>query len=474
MSKTPPPVSNAARRAQSASAPGVAARLVAFDLLRAVHGGDAYANLVLPKLLKASTLDERDRALTAELGYGALRTEGTLDHVIAACIDRPLAQVDSAVLDVLRLGTYQLLRTRIEAHAAVSTSVDLTRTVVGEGASKFVNAVLRKVERRGGDLQAPDIDDDPLGHLAITHAHPRWIVSAFRDALGGDLAQTAAALEASDARPEVHLIARPGRITVDELIEACADAGYDATPGPWSPYAVRLAGGDVTTLRPIRDGRAGAQDEGSQLAALVAARANGGGGDVLDLCAGPGGKAALLAGLFRESPGARLVAVEQHAHRAELVRRALASATSGSPLLTTVLQADSTSAPWRTQAFDGVLLDAPCTGLGALRRRPEARWRRQPSDVPALAAVQRALLDSAIDATRPGGRITYVVCSPHLAEGRVVVGEALKRRTDVTAVDVRPLLDGVPHLGEGPWVQLWPHLHGTDAMFVSVLERRTP
>lgn len=473
MSATPPPLSNAARRARSATAPGVAARLVAFDLLRAVHEGDAYANLVLPKLLKASTLDERDRALTAELGYGALRTEGTLDHVIAGCIDRPLAQVDSAVLDVLRLGTYQLLRTRIEAHAAVSTSVDLTRTVVGEGASKFVNAVLRKVERRGGDLQAPDRAADPLGHLAITHAHPRWIVSAFRDALGGDLAQTEAALEASDSRPEVHLIARPGRMTVDELIEACQEAGYDATAGPWSPYAVRLSGGDVTTLRPIRDGRAGVQDEGSQLAALVAARATGG-GDVLDLCAGPGGKAALLAGLLRERAGARLVAVEQHAHRAELVRRALASATAGSPLLISVLQADSTTAPWREQTFDGVLLDAPCTGLGALRRRPEARWRRQPADVPALGAVQRALLDSAIEATKPGGRVTYVVCSPHLAEGRVIVGEALKRRADVTAVDVRPLLDGLPHLGDGPWVQLWPHLHGTDAMFVSVLERRTP
>lgn len=474
---SPPKISNASRRAQSATAPGVAARLVAFDLLRAVHEDDAYANLVLPRLLKASTLDERDRALAAELGYGALRTQGTLDHVIAACVDRPLAQIDSAVLDVLRLGVYQLLRTRVGAHAAVSTSVDLTRTVVGEGASKFVNAVLRKVERRGGDLQAPDRDDDPIGHLAITYAHPKWIVSAFRDALTGDLEQTEAALAASDARPEVHLVARPGRFSRDELIEACRNAGYDAAPGPWSPYAVHLAGGDVSTLQPIRDGRAGVQDEGSQLAALVAARATAagaGGNDVLDLCAGPGGKAALLAGLLRETHGARLIAVEQHAHRAELVRRSLAAATAGAALRTATVQADSTAAPWAPGSFDGVLLDAPCTGLGALRRRPEARWRRQPSDVPALGVVQRALLTSAIEATRPGGRITYVVCSPHLAEGRVIVGEALKRRADVVAVDVRPLLAGVPDLGDGPWVQLWPHLHGTDAMFVAVLERRTP
>ena len=450
----------------------MAARLVAFDLLRAVHEGDAYANLVLPKLLKASTLDERDRALAAELGYGALRAEGTLDHVIAGCIDRPLARVDSAVLDVLRIGVYQLLRTRIEPHAAVSTSVDLCRTVVGEGAAKFVNAVLRKAERRGGDLQAPDRVADPLGHLAITYAHPRWIVSAFRDALGGDIEQTEAALAASDARPEVHLVARPGRLTRDELIKACEDAGYAAAPGPWSPYAVRLGGGDVTALAPIRDGRAAVQDEASQLAALVAFRASQA-GDLLDLCAGPGGKAALLAGLLRESSSARLIAVEQHHHRAELVRRSLSAATAGSTNSTAIVQADGTRAAWLAAGFDGVLLDAPCTGLGALRRRPEARWRRLPSDVPALGQVQRALLASAIEATRPGGRITYVVCSPHLAEGRVIVGEALKRRSDVLAVDVREFLHGVPELGEGPWVQLWPHLHGTDAMFVAVLERRS-
>ncbi|MEP7054865.1 MAG: transcription antitermination factor NusB [Actinomycetota bacterium] len=471
MSFPPPKPSNAARRAKSATAPGVAARLVAFDLLRAVHEEDAYANLVLPKLLKASTLDERDRGLAAELGYGTLRAEGTLDHVIAGCTDRPLADIDSAVLDVLRLGVYQLLRTRVGAHAAVSTSVDLTRTVVGEGASKFVNAVLRKAERRGGDLQAPDRDSDPLGHLAITYAHPKWIVSAFRDALGGDLDQTEAALAAGDARPEVHLVARPGRITRAELIAACADGGYVASEGPWSPYAVRLAGGDVTTLQPIRDGRAGVQDEGSQLAALVASRATAG-GDVLDLCAGPGGKAALLAGMLRDVAG-RLVAVEQHAHRAELVRRSIAAATAGSTVSTVTLQADSTTPAWPAASFDGVLLDAPCTGLGALRRRPEARWRRQPGDVPQLGVLQRALLASAIDATKAGGRITYVVCSPHLAEGRVIVGEALKRRDDVSPIDVRDLLGGVPKLGPGPSVQLWPHLHGTDAMFVAVLERRS-
>ncbi|MEO6713112.1 MAG: RsmB/NOP family class I SAM-dependent RNA methyltransferase, partial [Mycobacteriales bacterium] len=364
--------------------------------------------------------------------------------------------------------------TRVGAHAAVNTSVDLTRTVVGEGASKFVNAVLRKVDRRGGDLGAPDRDADPLGYLAINYAHPKWIVSAFKDALHGDIDHTEAALAASDTRPSVHLVARPGRMTPVELVAACADAGYAAAPGPWSPYSVRLDGGDVTTLQPIRDGRAGVQDEGSQLAALVAVRAARGGSDLLDLCAGPGGKAALLAGSLRHTAGGRLVAVEPHAHRAALVRRSLAAATAGASTRTVALQADGTVPAWPLATFDSVLVDAPCTGLGALRRRPEARWRRQPSDVPALAAVQRRLLAAAIDAAKPGGRITYVVCSPHLAEGRVIVADALKRRGDVVAIDVREFLDGVPDLGDGPHAQLWPHLHGTDAMFVAVLERVSP
>ncbi len=466
-----PPTANAARRARSATAPGVAARRLAFDVLRAVHDDDAYANLVLPKLLRSSRLPERDRALVVELAYGTLRTEGTLDHVISGCIDRPLASVDVAVLDVLRLGVYQLLRTRVGVHAAVSTSVDLARTVVGEGASRFVNAVLHKAARREGELQAPDHDTDPLGWLAVTYAHPRWIVSAFKDALGGDLAQTEAALAGSDARPEVHLVTRPGRMTRDELLADCAEADIEATAGPWSRYAVRLTGGDVTALQPVRDGRAAAQDEGSQLAALVAVAAAPG-ERLLDLCAGPGGKAALLAG-HEAGVGRLVVAVEPHAHRAQLVRRSLASATAGSATRAVAIQADGRAAAWLPASFDGVLVDAPCTGLGALRRRPEARWRRQPSDVPALAALQRELLAAAIDATRHGGRITYVVCSPHLAEGRSVVSDAVKHRDDLALVDVRDFMPGVPDLGDGPWVQLWPHLHGTDAMFVAVIERRT-
>ena len=439
------------------------ARLVAWEVLRAVREHDAYANLALPPLLARSGLPERDRALATELAYGALRAEGTLDHVLGLCSSRPLAEVDPALLDALRIGVYQLLRTRMPAHAAVATAVELAGSVAGEGPARFANAVLRKVAARHGDLGAPDPQADPVGYLAITTAHPRWVVEAFRDALDGDLDETARALAADDSRPEVHLVARPGRIDRAGLLAECAEAGLEGTPGSWSPYAVRLAGGDPARLGSVGRGDAAAQDEGSQLAALVLTRALAGVRQprVLDLCAGPGGKSALVAAELEGE--ASLLAVDLHHHRALLTRQALGPADGA-----LVARADGVRPAWRDGSMDAVLLDAPCSGLGALRRRPESRWRRQPEDVRRLVLLQRELLRAALRAVRPGGLVCYVVCSPHLAEGR---GQLADPRLGGEPVDVRPWLPGVPHLGQGPWVQLWPHRHGTDAMFISAIRR---
>ena len=437
------------------------ARRAVYDLLAAVRERDSYANLVLPKLLRERRISGRDAAFATELAYGTLRAQGTLDAILAACVDRPLDGVDGAVRDLLRLGAYQLLRTRVPPHAAVSSTVDLARTVCTAGPAKFVNAVLRKVGERDEsswlDALAPNPDSDPIGALALRHAHPRWIAQAFCDALGGDLAETAAALAAGDERPDVHLAVRPGRITRDELV---AQSG--GTPGPWSEFGVRLGGGDPAKVPAIRDGRAQVQDEGSQLVASALADTPIDGADRrwLDLCAGPGGKAALL-GALAAGRDASVTAIEVQEHRAALVDQA----TAGLPVEVRVADGRITQGE-----YDRVLVDAPCTGLGALRRRPEARWRRQPSDVPHLALLQGELLAAAVRVTRPGGVIAYAVCSPHLAETRVVIDDVI-RTGAVTAVDARAVLPGVPLLGGGPWVQLWPHRHGTDAMFVALLTR---
>lgn len=447
------------------------ARETAYALLRAVAERDAYANLALPELLRTRRVGTRDAAFATELGYGTLRAQGTLDAVLAACVERRLADVDPALLLLLRLGAYQLLRTRVPPHAAVSSAVELARVALGEGPAKFANAVLRRVA--GRDLAgwlaqlAPPYELDPVAHLALITFHPPWVVVAYRDALAGDLAETAAALGADAERPHVHLVARPGRITREELLAA---TGPDGRPGPWSPYTVRLDRGDPGRLAAVRDGRAAVQDEGSQLAALALARAPVEGRDErwLDVCAGPGGKAGLLAGLS-VGRGAQLVAADRAPHRARLVRSTLA----GAPGRTAVVVADGTAPAWAAGGFDRVLVDAPCSGLGALRRRPEARWRRTPADVDGLIPLQRALLAAALTAVRPGGVVAYVTCSPHPGETTGVVAAVVASRPDVVPVDVRPLLAGVPQLGAGPEVQLWPHRHGTDAMFVALLRRAT-
>ena len=443
------------------------ARRAAFDVLRAVNERDAYANLALPALLAERGITGRDAAFATELTYGTCRTRGLLDAVIVAAAGRPVEEIDPVLLDLLRLGAYQLLRTNVAEHAAVSTTVEQAGIEFDSVRAGFVNAVLRKISSRDqaawlAEL-APPAAQDPIGHAALVHAHPRWIAQAFTDALGADAGELDAALAADDARPVVHLAARPGVLTAAELAEA-----VDGEVGRYSPYAVYLSGGDPGRLAALRDGQALVQDEGSQLVAralTLAPLIGDDGGRWLDLCAGPGGKTALLAAIA-VGQGAAVTAVELNPRRAEMVEHN----TRGLPVEMVI--ADGREPPLAAAGFDRVLVDAPCTGLGALRRRPEARWRRTPADVAPLAKLQRELLASAIRLTRPGGVVLYATCSPHLAETVGVVSDAL-RRQPVTALDARELFTPAGDLGPGPYVQLWPHRHGTDAMFAAALRKDT-
>lgn len=435
-------------------------RVVALGVLRAVRDRDAYANLVLPALLTEHGLTGRDAALATELAYGACRNLGLLDAVIADGAGRSIADIDGGLLDILRLGAYQLLRTRIGAHAAVATSVDLARDEFGSGRAGFVNAVLRRVGEKTLDEWTTALaPPDPIGKWAFQYAHPTWIAQAFADALGARADELPAALDADNARPIVHLVARPGDITAEEL--ALVTGGE---VGRWSPYAVYLeAGGDPGALEPVRVRMAAVQDEGSQLVARALTRAplkGPDGGRWLDLCAGPGGKSALL-GALAAIEGFRVDAVEPTPHRAELVR----GATTGLPVDVHIVDGRASRLE---PGYDRVLVDAPCTGLGSLRRRPEARWRRLPADVAGLAALQRELVAEGVRLLRPGGVLVYSTCSPHLPETSAVIADAV-RDLGVTQLDARDLLPGVPDIGEGPAAQLWPHRHGTDAMFIAAL-----
>jgi 16S rRNA (cytosine967-C5)-methyltransferase len=429
------------------------ARLLAFDVLRAVAERDAYANLELSRLLRERRVSGRDAALATELVGGTLRLRGAYDAVIDQLVDRVL---DDPVRDALRLGTHQLLSMRIPTHAAVGTTVDLVKQRIGHRPAGLVNAVLRKVAARTLEEW---LDGRPL---AERFSHPAWVVDNLAAALDRP-DELEALLAADNERPAVTLVARPGLATTEEL---------EGTPLPISPYAVALAGGDPSDVPAVREGRAGVQDAGSQLVALALARAAVDGPDArwLDVCAGPGGKAALLAALAAQR-GARLLANELQPHRARLVAQGGRALPAGALC---VVAGDGTRPAWPESSFDRVLVDAPCSGLGALRRRPESRWRRAPEELPGLVALQTDILDSAVAATRPGGVVVYATCSPVVAETAGVVRTILGRRPDVTLEPATTLL---PEAGDAESahlpgaVQLWPHRHGTDAMFIAVLRR---
>ncbi|KZM37266.1 RsmB/NOP family class I SAM-dependent RNA methyltransferase [Oerskovia enterophila] len=486
------------------------ARNVAFDVLQEVASSDAYANLVLPPLLRVRGIRGRDAAFATELAYGTLRLRGRYDAIVSRCVDRPLDQVDPNVLDLLRLGAHQLLGMRVAQHAAVSETVGLARARAGAGSAQFVNAVLRKISRstleEWLEVISADAPDD-VTRLAITQSHPVWIARAMREALVGtgrsadDLAEL---LEADNTAPRVTLVARPGLVSRERLAgEVTHDVRGDATtaPGRWAPTALVLSGSDPAAIPAVRHGAAGVQDEGSQLVTLAfaavptlprvpelptaGAGTGGTAGDLpdgaanpderwLDLCAGPGGKAALLASLAGEQ-GARIVANEVAPHRARLVEQALAAVPADAVERVQVGDGRRVGVE-EPGAYDRVLVDAPCTGLGALRRRPESRWRRTPGDIATLTTLQRELLGSALDAVRPGGVVGYVTCSPHLAETQLVVKDVLAGRDDVEVLDAAAAVrqvagDDIP-LADRTDVQLWPHVHGTDAMHLTLLRRR--
>lgn len=436
------------------------ARTAALELVNRVRTDDAYANVVMPSILTAHGCEGRDAGFAVELGYGTLRMQGFLDAVLQKCITRPWDRVEFDVRDLLRLGAYQLLFMRVPAHAAIDTTCEMARRHGDAGRVGFINAVLRKVAHRDRaewieelGVTNPTTDEE----WSLRESHPAWAVRELRRALPHP-DQIGPLLAADNAAT------RPMLTALDGDREALV-ASSGGRPGRWSPFAVELTRGSPGDVPEVRAGAAIVQDEGSQLVALALAHAIVDPPEAawLDMCAGPGGKAALLARIA-EQRDVGFVAVELHEHRASLMRRVL-------PDSVVVHVGDARSRPWGNQFFDRVLLDAPCSGLGALRRRPEARWRRTAADLAALQSLQISLLDTAVSATRSGGVVGYATCSPVLEETRDVVEEVVGSRDDVTIEDARPLFPTGMDLGSGPWVQLWPHIHGTDAMFFALLRR---
>lgn len=437
----------------------------------AVDEDDAYANLALPAKIKEFGLSSNDAGLATELTYGTLRMQGFYDRVIANAAARDIDGIDLVVLNILRLGVHQLLNMRVATHAAVDESVNLAEHMASLGAVGFVNAVLRRVSRH--DLQDwQEFILEKLSNederLAALYSHPLWIVRSLKQSLEaeGRGSELEALLSSDNVNPRVTLVELPGFIETNDEVEG--------EPTKYSPVGMTLStGGDPTRFARVREGVVRVQDEGSQLAALVLSRARQitPGEKWLDMCAGPGGKAALLAAEAALGE-AELTANEVIPARADLVRRALEIL----PEVKVVTGDGIEIGEIEPNTYDRILLDAPCTGLGALRRRPEARWRKSPKDVGDLTGVQAQLLASALKALKPGGVVAYVTCSPHLAETRGIVEGALRKNVHVTELEVKPVLaevsmEAMDTAGDAKSVQLWPHRHGTDAMFISLLTK---
>ena len=445
-----------ARRNTFKSPKPEASRLLAFDLLTEVNRNEGYSNLLLPQALNSSKLDERDKSLVTELLYGTIRMQGKHDWVLAQISDRPWTEVDPGIVDVCRMGVHQIHEMRIPDHAAVASTVEVARKRLGESKASFVNALLRNVTRKSQeDWFAPlSTISDPVERMSIQYSHPEWIVSAYFDLLKNwDEVEQALAINNEAATPT--LVSWPGLSTIEDLKEIGGE------PTTYSPYGAHWKG-NPGALDLIKARKIGVQDEGSQLVASVFAKASAG-ANWLDMCAGPGGKAALLSNIAREKKIV-FTANEVSAVRADLVRQVV----NGDR----VLVGDGREIGNQAEKFDAILIDAPCTGLGALRRRPEVRWRRNLQDLRELTQLQRELIDSGIKALNVGGVLGYATCSPHLAETTIQISDLKRKHNNMEQIDVASYLpENLRDSERDQAMALWTHRTGTDAMFLALFKK---
>lgn len=435
-----------------------APRLLAFDIISEVNRKGGYSNLLLPQALSDSNFDERDRAFTTELVYGTIRMQGLYDFIFSQISDRPWGQVDVEIVDLARMGAHQIFSMRTPAHAAVSATVDVARKRLGESKGSFINALMRKATAKPLEewLEPLKDEQDSIKKMAIEFSHPEWIVSAYFDLLKDEeLVRDELISNNTPAKPT--LVAWPGASTQDELVSLGAIAtGF-------SRYGATFDGSPAS-LEIVRHRRAGVQDEGSQLVAQIFSDATIDAMRTLDLCAGPGGKAALLSHIC-DVTGRDFVANEISEARSALVKKVIGKFP--------VIVGDARSISDSGQRFDAILADVPCTGLGALRRRPEVRWRRTLKDLAPLLQLQREIVEGAIKILNPGGVFGFATCSPHYAETTAQVQAILKSHPELELMDIAPFIPaGLEDCIREGALSLWGHIHKTDSMYLALLQRK--
>jgi 16S rRNA (cytosine967-C5)-methyltransferase len=397
-----------------------------------------------------------DKSFTTELAYGTLRMQGRHDYLAIKYLDRPITAVDEKIIDLIRIGIHQISHMRVPDHAAVKETVEVAKYVAGESKASYVNAILRKVVADG--FQIPESKDWPtIERLSIEYSHPQWIIQSFYEQLK-DWQEVEDLLQANNTPVQPDLVCWVGKSNLKQIVEL----GGKSIDGLSEGFTIP---GIPSEFLPVMERRVGVQDRGSQLVVedfLATAKPNL---KWLDMCAGPGGKAAYIYHYLLENfPASIFVANEINKVRAELVKRVVSN--------NHVIINDGTNASAFLERFDRILIDAPCTGLGALRRRPEARWRKSPQDLKELVSLQRKLLRSAYELLNPGGIIAYVTCSPHLSETKGQVLDFLGSYNDMKLLPLNSMpLKNPSGLQDDGTMQLWTHRNNSDSMFMAFFQR---
>lgn len=447
-------------------APPRTGREAALRALRDVDVKAAYANLALDHHLSGSKLEGRERALATELAYGVTRRRATLDWAISQVATRPLEKMDPWVRNILREAVYQILyMDRIPHSAAVDQAVELAKQYGHAGLAKFVNGVLRNLIRRLPELKWPDEAAEPIRALAVKHSYPEWLVSHWLERFGRG--EAVRLLEAGNQVPPLTVRVNRLKATREEAAAALAEEGVRTEPTRHSPQGLIIR--DLTSaswlyrLKAMKQGLITVQDESSMLAAAVVAPQPG--WTVIDVAAAPGGKSTHLAELM-DNQG-HVIALDIHPHKVDLIEQ------NAARLGTTIVQAVCLDArrvgEMMPERADAILCDLPCSGLGTLSRRPDARWRKSPEDVEALVPVQRAILESAAKALKPGGVLVYSTCTIQPAENEELVEAFVADHPEFRFDNIWGYLpESIAREGQAEgYVQLLPHVHGTDGFFIA-------
>lgn len=446
----------------------ISAREIALLALKEVEEG-AYANLALNKMLEKYQPNKLERAFATELTYGTLRTMNTLDWVISRFLREPLASLSVWVRNILRMGTYQIMfLDKVPPAAACNEAVELAKKYANYRVVRFVNGVLRNITRNIDNIKYPDIKSDPVSHVSLKYSHPTWMVERWLKEYG--LNQTIELCKANNVSPPNIIRTNTLRNTRDELIARLKEEGVRATKTKYAPEGLEVKGFlSYRSLASFKEGLFQIQDESSMLVGHVLNPVQG--SRVIDAAAAPGGKATHLAQLMNNT--GEVLAVDLHPHKLELIKencRRLGITNINCEV------GDARQMPEELYNWaDYVLLDAPCSGLGVLRRRPDSRWRKEAYQIPAIVKLQREMLESVSKCVRPGGVLVYSTCTITREENLGQIKAFLREHEEFVLEDLTPVLPAnlakERTVAKG-YIQLLPHVHGIDGFFIAKMRKR--